>query len=116
MKILLNLATLKKGGGQNVGLNMVKCLISEKYDLSKFSFVVAKGSPIEMELKNNEVKEIISVPKNPLKRMILELTKGRKIIKQYHIDVVYTLFGIGLYQKAVNKSRAPQIPTFFFPR
>ena len=32
---------------------MVKCLISEKYDLSKFSFVVAKGSPIEMELKNN---------------------------------------------------------------
>lgn len=115
MKILLNLATLKKGGGQNVGLNMVKCLISEKYDLSKFSFVVAKGSPIEMELKNNEVKEIISVPKNPLKRMILELTKGRKIIKQYHIDVVYTLFGIGLYPKSCKQVSGSADSNIFFP-
>lgn len=115
MKILLNLATLKKGGGQNVGLNMVKCLISEKYDLSKFSFAVAKGSPIESELKNNGVKEVISVPKNPLKRMIFELIKGSKIIKKYQIDVVYTLFGIGLYPKRCKQISGSADSNIFFP-
>ena len=51
MKILLNLATLKKGGGQNVGLNFIKCLISDDYILNDFHFVVAKGSLIEKQLK-----------------------------------------------------------------
>lgn len=115
MKILLNLATLKKGGGQNVGLNMVKCLISERYNLSEFSFVVSKGSSIEAELKNNCVKEVISAPENPLKRMIFELTKGRKIIKKYHIDIVYTLFGIGLYPKSCKQVSGSADSNIFFP-
>lgn len=115
MKILLNLATLKKGGGQNVGLNMVKCLISEKYDLSKFSFVVAEGSPIEAVLRNNGVKEVVSAPENPIKRMIFELTKGRKIIKRYRIDIIYTIFGIGLYPKSCKQISGSADSNIFFP-
>ena len=49
--------------------------------------------------------------------MILELTKGRKIIKQYsYIDVVYTLFGIGLCPKSC-KSEVSGLRRFqhFFP-
>lgn len=115
MKVLLNLATLKKGGGQNVGLNMVKCLILERYDLSKFSFVVSEGSTIEAELKNNGVNEVISAPEHPLKRIIFELTKGRKIIKQYNIDIIYTLFGIGLYPKSCKQVSGSADSNIYFP-
>ena len=115
MKTLLNFATLKKGGGQNVGLNMIKCLILEKYDLTKFAFVVATGSSIETELKNSGVKDIILAPQNPIKRIIFELINGEKIITQYKIDVIYTLFGIGLYPKRCVQISGSADSNIFFP-
>lgn len=115
MKILLNLATLKKGGGQNVGLNLIKCLISKEYDLSKFYFVVAKQSSIEFQLIENGLKNFISVSNNPIKRMFFELTCGGKIIKKHKIDVVYTLFGIGLYPKRCKQISGSADSNIFFP-
>lgn len=115
MKILLNFATQKKGGGQNVGLNMVKCLINENYDLSQFSFIVARGSLIEKELLDNKVKEVISISENPLYRILFELTQGHKIIKKYKIDIVYTLFGIGLYPKRQKQISGSADSNIFFP-
>ena len=91
---------------------MVKCPISEKYDLSKFSFVVAKGSPIEMELKNNEVKDNFSSKKSTQKNDF-ELTKGRKIIDNI-ISMLYIHYLVLVCtQKAVNKSRSADSNIFF---
>jgi len=115
MKILLNLATLKKGGGQNVGLNLIKCLISEGYNLSKFHFVVAEKSEIESELLLNDLKNFISVSNNPIKRMLFELINGREIVKKYKIDVIYTLFGIGLYSKSCFQVSGSADSNIFFP-
>jgi glycosyltransferase involved in cell wall biosynthesis len=115
VKILLNLATLKKGGGQNVGLNYIKCLISKKYNLSKFYFVVAEHSSIELELLKSGLTNFISVSNNPIKRMFFELTSGGEIIKQHKIDVVYTLFGIGLYPKSCMQISGSADSNIFFP-
>ncbi|PZV81473.1 glycosyltransferase involved in cell wall biosynthesis [Algoriphagus aquaeductus] len=115
MKILINLATLKNGGGQNVGLNFVKCLIIEHYDLSEFLFVVSSGSLIEEELSKCRYIDIISVSKNPLKRMAFELFRGKKIIKKYNIDIIYTLFGLGLYPKCCLQVSGSADSNIFFP-
>ncbi len=115
MKILLNLATLKKGGGQNVGLNLIKCLISGGYNLSKFYFVVAEQSTIESQLLDSGLKNFISISNNPIKRMFFELIKGQKIIKKHKIDVVYTLFGIGLYPKSCMQVSGSADSNIFFP-
>lgn len=115
MKILLNLATLKKGGGHNVGLNFIKCLLLFKYDLNNFHFVVAKNSLIEFELKKNKVSNLTLAPNNPLKRMFFEFFHGNRIIKNNKIDIIYTIFGIGLYPKNCKQVSGSADSNLFFP-
>lgn len=115
MKLLINFATLKKGGGQNVGLNIINCLISEKYDMSKFSFVVAKDSAIQAELKKHSVHEVHVVPSNPINRILYELIFGKKIIDQFQINVIYTVFGIGIYPKNYLQISGSADSNIFYP-
>lgn len=115
MRVLLNLATLKNGGGQNVGLNFIRCLVNEKIDLSKFLFVAAEDSAIETELVKNNIGNRISVPNNALKRMLFEVFNGKKIVKKYKIDIIYTMFGIGLYPKSCKQVSGSADSNIFFP-
>ena len=115
MRVLLNLATLKNGGGQNVGLNFIRCLLNEKKDLSKFLFVAANGSAIESELVENNIGNRISVPNNALKRMLFEVFNGKNIVKKYKIDIIYTMFGIGLYPKSCAQVSGSADSNIFFP-
>lgn len=115
MRILLNLATLKKGGGQNVGLNFIRLLVNEKRDLSQFLFVAAEDSAIESELVKNNIGNRISVPSNALKRMLFEVLNGKKILKKHKIDIIYTMFGIGLYPKSYTQVSGSADSNIFFP-
>ena len=104
MRLLINFATLKKGGGQNVGLNFVKGLDINKYPNIEFFFAVAENSQIELKLKNKGFSNIISVPQNAGKRMIKELTVENRYIKDNKIDIVYSCFG-----HALIRGKVPQI-------
>ena len=51
MKLLINFAPLKAGGGQNVGLNFINGLDTSKYSDIEFYYSVAQNSAIERVLK-----------------------------------------------------------------
>ena len=58
MRLIINMATLKIGGGENVGLNFLKSLtaLELKHDIF---FIVAKNSNIEKTNEKNKIKEMM---------------------------------------------------------
>ena len=58
MNILVNLATLKKGGGQNVGLNFIYSIFNINYPNCNFYFVVVENSDIHTTLVKNGISRI----------------------------------------------------------
>jgi glycosyltransferase involved in cell wall biosynthesis len=115
MKLLINLATLKSGGGQNVGLNFISVLHSNDYDLRDFVFAVAKNSELEDYLSKTGNMNYFTVSQNPIKRIIFEIFKGRYVIKKYDIDMIYSIFGIGLYPKWIKQVSGSADSNLFFP-
>ncbi|CAM4054819.1 glycosyltransferase [Gillisia hiemivivida] len=115
MKVLVNLATLKKGGGQNVGLNFLRSLLGNSHDLSNYYFVIAEGSEIDFFLKASSISNYTVVPQSPLRRMLFERFKGGKLIRQQKIDIIYTIFGIGLYPKRIKQVSGSADSNIFFP-
>lgn len=101
MRILINFATLKKGGGQNVGLNFINGLNINKYPEIEFFFAACKDTQIEKSLIEKGYHNIISLPPSPVKRIFKEKTFVSKYIKQKHIDVVYTCFGYSFINKSI---------------
>jgi glycosyltransferase involved in cell wall biosynthesis len=115
MNILVNLATLKKGGGQNVGLNFIYSICNTNYNNYNFYFVVVKNSDIHKTLVKNAVNNIFFMPSNPIKRMLMEILKGKKIISENKIDIIYSYFGYGLYPKKCPQISGSADSNLFFP-
>jgi len=115
MNILINLATLKKGGGQNVGLNFINSICNTKYDNYNFYFVVVENSDIHKTLVKNTISNIIFMPSNPIKRMLMEILKGKNIINKNKIDIIYSYFGYGLYPKKCPQISGSADSNLFFP-
>jgi len=115
MNILINFATLKAGGGQNVGLNFLQFVLKNNFKNYNFHFVVAKDSALEQYLLLNQVKNFTSVPQNPLKRIIFEIFKGEKIIKKHRIDIIYTYFGLGIYPREIPQIIGSADSNLYFP-
>ena len=82
MRILVNLATLKRGGGQTVGLNFLTTLFTGGYDLNNFIFVATKNSEIHKFLSSNSNIKYFTVPKIPIQRMLFEFLFGFFLIKK----------------------------------
>lgn len=101
MRLLINFAPLKKGGGQNVGLNFINGLNIQKYPDIEFFFAVAEGSIIEAKLRDQGYKNILSLPVSATKRMLKEITEENRYIKLYCIDAVYSYFGYALITKNI---------------
>ena len=81
MKLLINLSTLKAGGGQNVGLNFVNSLIDGDFKIDNFHFVVAKNSEIEKLLILNKISSFTSFPKHAILRIIYEILLAGTYVK-----------------------------------
>ena len=101
MRLLINFATLKKGGGQNVGLNFINGLKKESFPEIDFYFAVAKDTQIEKRLKENGFTNILSLSQNAGKRILQEITKVNLYIANNKIDAIYTCFGYALIKKSV---------------
>lgn len=115
MNILVNLATLKKGGGQNVGLNFIYSIFNINYPNCNFYFVVVEHSEIHKTLAKYGVSNISFMPSNPVKRMVKEFLFGNKILKAYKIDIIYSYFGYGLYSKKCPQISGSADSNLFFP-
>lgn len=115
MNILVNLATLKKGGGQNVGLNFIYSICNINYPNCNFYFVVVENSDIHTTLVKNGISAIHFMPSNPIKRMINEFLFGKKILQQHRIDIIYSYFGYGLYPKKYPQISGSADSNLFFP-
>jgi glycosyltransferase involved in cell wall biosynthesis len=115
MITLLNLATLKKGGGQNVALNFLGSLEKVGESRINFHFVVVKDSDIHKYLVKKNITAITLMPRNALFRMIKEIIFGHYIISKYKIDLIYTYFGIGLYPFSTPQVSGSADSNLFFP-
>lgn len=112
MKILINMATLKAGGGQNVGLNFLASLGN---DINDYLFVLAENSYIHSYFANKHLENYVTVSKNPIKRFFQEQFNIRKFIKKNNIKCVYTYFGVGFFGRRVKHICGVADSNLFFP-
>ena len=115
MKILINLSTLKKGGGQNVALNFLSSLESLNFVNISFYFFVADGSGPHLFLKSKNKLNFSVLPINPLKRIFFEFFLSKKILIREKIDVIYTYFGIGFFIKKIPQVCGSADSNLYFP-
>lgn len=115
MKILLNFSTLKKGGGQNVGLNFLHSLINMNKFSDTFYFLVVKNSQIHQFLKRNKQQNILLTSPSQIKRVFNEIFKYSNFIRNHKIDVVYTYFGYGLFAGKTPQICGVAVSNVFFP-
>ena len=114
MNILINLGTLKKGGGQNVALNFLNSLLRIT-NINNFHFSIVRNTEIHNFFIKNKLKNFILVPSNPLLRIIYELTFGKILIHQYKVDIIYSYFGICLYSNKIPQITGSADSNLYFP-
>ena len=114
MNILINLGTLKKGGGQNVALNFLNSLLRIT-NINNFHFSIVRNTEIHNFFIRNKLKNFTLVPSNPLLRIIYELTFGKILIHQYKFDIIYSYFGICLYSKKIPQITGSADSNLYFP-
>ena len=116
MNILLNFSTIKKGGGQNVALNFLESL--ERLQLNEsitIQYSVVKDSEIHKYLIEKKQQPILLMPSHPLKRMLKEFFTSKKILKKFNIEIIYTYFGIGLFDKKIPQVSGSADSNIYFP-
>lgn len=91
------MATLKKGGGQNVGLNFLYSLNEIELSDLDLCFLVAEGTDIESYLMKNNFNVLYTLPKNPVMRILKEVLIISRLVRRSNIDVIYTYFGFGFF-------------------
>ena len=99
MNILINFSTLKAGGGQNVALNFVSCILSRpKMADNTLFFSVVKNSKLHKALENTVYKDrLILCRPNPVRRILDEIFISPIYLKRKKIDIIYSYFGWGLF-------------------
>jgi glycosyltransferase involved in cell wall biosynthesis len=115
LKILINLSTLKKGGGQNVALNFLFSLKNLASTDQDFYFFVAKDSAAHKYLLDKKNQNITVLPNNPIKRILFELFLSKKILLRDRIDIIYTYFGIGVFTKIIPQISGSADSNLYFP-
>lgn len=112
MNILINLISIKSGGGQQVATNFVNQIIKEQ-SLS-VTFVVTKDTYIHKLLLEKEV-EFTAINNNILHRFYFQKITINEIVKKNSIDVIYTMFGPGLYSGKTISITGTAYSNIFFP-
>ena len=116
MNIAINLSTLKKGGGQNVAQNFLNVFLTQNVSDDRVFYIVAKDSPLHRRLKETIVeKMIITVPQNPIKRIICEIFQVSSILKKLDISVIYSYFGYGFYPSSIPQIVGSADSNLYYP-
>lgn len=115
INVLINLSTLKKGGGQNVGLNFLYSLLSIDRKRYSFHFFVANGSKIHRYLSDRGDVDFTIAPANPVKRILFEMFVSKYILNKKNIDIIYSYFGLGLFDKKIPQVSGSADSNLFFP-
>ena len=115
MKCLINFATLKSGGGQNVGLNFLTGLNQISTNDIQFYFLTAKGSSIHKELLKDPNNVIFSFSTNPVFRILQEIFILPSIVRKNNIDIVYTYFGYAALSKKIPQVSGVAVSNVFYP-
>lgn len=92
MHILLNLSNLKSGGGHNVAYNFLLSLDDFESNVT-FTYYVASDSPLHHFLLRKKVSHLYVAPRNPLLRLLIDLSIGSFLLAFSDIDIIYTYFG-----------------------
>lgn len=115
MNILINLAPLKAGGGQNVGLNLLSGLQElDDTEVTLFYYVSAK-TIISEKIKHLYPNQFIEGPHNTVKRVLFERTKLRRFIARNNIDIVYSCFGYAWVGKRTKQVCGMAESNIMFP-
>ncbi len=115
MNILFNFSPIKIGGGQNVAMNFLfKYFEMETSGLNSF-FFVAKDSEPHRFLVEKRCKNFLVLPRNPIKRILFEVFKSRKYLKDNKIDIIYSYFGVGLFFSDVPQVSGSADSNLYFP-
>jgi hypothetical protein len=95
MNILVNLLSIKSGGGQKVAFNFVKetSQINSKHNIH---YIVTRDTWIANYLETSNIKNVVHVEQSLVSRMWFHYITAFKIVNLNKIDVIYTLFGISI--------------------
>lgn len=115
MRILINLATLKSGGGQNVALNFLYSILKDEMSGDELYFLVARGSAIHDFMLEHNLRVLSVLPRNPLLRMLKEVFYVNLVILRARIDVIYSYFGAGLFLKKIPQISGSADSNLYFP-
>lgn len=115
MNILINLSTLKSGGGQNVAMNFLHSFIKMKIYDDKIFFFVAKNSEPHQYLDKIHYPHFLVVPRNPLRRILFEVFRSNQYLKVNNINIIYSYFGVGAYNKQIPQVSGSADSNLYFP-
>jgi glycosyltransferase involved in cell wall biosynthesis len=113
MKILVNLIPIKKGGGQQVASNFVLHLLKHP-DVTPI-FLVTENTFTHKLLKELKAERIYITKSTFTGRYIFQKFSLKKIIEKEKPDIIYTMFGPGLFYKGLISVTGCAYPNLFFP-
>lgn len=116
MNVLINLISIKKGGGQQVATNFVEQIT--RINGVSVVFLVTNSTLVHLYLRDNlkiDARKIINVKDSHLHRLVFISTRIDEIIINYNIDIIYTLFGPGLHSRRVKSVTGCAYSNLFYP-
>jgi glycosyltransferase involved in cell wall biosynthesis len=111
-RILINFIPIKSGGGQQVASNFINH--APEFCKVELVYLTTKGSHISALLDEKGAK-FIEIEDRLLNRFLFNYFDLKKIVKDHNVDVIYTLFGPGLFVKNIPSITGCAYSNLFFP-
>lgn len=117
IRVLVNFATLKQGGGQNVAMNFLYAVGSTPGLLDGFFifYLVAKDSEPHRFLEKMGADNYRVFSRNPTIRILQEIFYGSLIVHRNNFDVIYSYFGYGQFFTRIPQICGAADSNLFFP-
>lgn len=116
MRILLNLISIKSGGGQQVAFNFIKQISSlDKEELEYYVLVTENTKIHEYCVQKGLEEKLLVIGNNLFERLIFTEFKIKKTVKELSIDLIYTLFGISINNTNAISVVGNAYSNLFFP-
>lgn len=116
INLLINFGPLKQGGGQNVALNFIQELQRCSHIEFELYFIACSDTAILNKLKSSIWRDrILTVSRNPVTRIIQEITVARIFLKKNNIKNVYSYFGYAYFGPGINQVIGSADSNLYFP-